>query len=428
MHYHAYEMAHAMISPLRLMNRAFKAGLDMPFNPFSATWPVRAMSAACGVFESLTRRYGKPDFAIDTIVVDGREVTVREDITVRRTFCNLLHFERDPAATRHRGDPTVLLVAPLSGHYATLLRGTVRALLANHDVYITDWIDARDVPVHEGEFGLDDFIDYIRDFLRLIGPGTHVIAVCQPSVPALAATALMAQDSDPATPASLTLMGGPIDTRVNPTVVNRLAEKRSLAWFESNILARVPFPNAGFMRKVYPGFLQLTGFMTMNLERHATAHVDLFHKLVRGDEDSVRQHNAFYEEYLAVMDLPAQFYLDSVERVFKQHALPERTFRHRDRLVDCDAIGDTALITIEGERDDICGIGQTSAAHRLCPNIPKELRQAYIQPGVGHYGVFNGSRFRRDVVPKLTNWIREAQQARAAKSASRLEARPDQGQ
>ena len=254
MHYHAYEMAHIMMAPVRMMNRLFRFSLDAPLNPFSMTLPVRAMSAACGVFESLTRRYGKPDFAIDEIDCDGVPVAVTERTVARRTFCNLLHFVRDQDAARAGGDPTVLLVAPLSGHYATLLRGTVTKPAAGSRCLHYRLIDARDVPLHEGEFGLDDFIDYIRDFLKLIGPDTHVIAVCQPSVPALAATALMAEDDDPCQPLSLTLMGGPIDTRINPTVVNRLAEERSLSWFESNIIARVPFPNAGFMRKVYPVF------------------------------------------------------------------------------------------------------------------------------------------------------------------------------
>lgn len=407
MHYHAYEMAHVMMAPLRLANRAMKIGLDMPLNPYAWTPPARAMSAACGVFESLTRRYGKPDFAIETVDVDGKLVAVSEHVVLRRTFCNLLHFERDPVKVEPRAGPPVLVIAPLSGHYATLLRGTVRDLLGHHDVYITDWVDARDVPLHEGEFSLDDFIDYLRDFISAIGPRTHVIAVCQPSVPALATTALMAADDDPHVPASLTLMGGPIDTRINPTAVNRLAEQRSLAWFEANIIARVPFPNPGFMRKVYPGFLQLTGFMSMNLERHTSAHVDLFHHLIQGDDDSVRYHNAFYEEYLAVMDLPATFYLETVDRVFMRHALPERTFRHRGRLVDCSAIRKTGLFTIEGERDDICGVGQTAAAHPLCPNIPDALRKAHVQPGVGHYGVFNGSRFRREIRPRITDWVRK---------------------
>lgn len=416
MHYHAYEMAHVLMAPLRLANRMLRIGLDMPLNPFSAWLPTRTLSAACGVFESLTRRYGKPAFDIDEVMVDGNPVRIEQTTVLQTTFCNLVRFAHaSPADVRPPGPP-VLVIAPLSGHYATLLRGTVRDLLAHHEVFITDWVDARDIPLHEGDFGLDDFIDYLRAFITHIGPRPHVVAVCQPSVPALAVTALMAEDNDPCRPASLTLMGGPIDTRVNPTSVNRLAEKRSLDWFESNIIARVPFPNAGFMREVYPGFLQLTGFMSMNLERHASAHVELFQNLIKGDDDSVRQHNDFYEEYLAVMDLPARFYLETVEQVFLQHALPEGRFRHRGRRVDCTLIRDTALLTIEGERDDICGVGQTSAGHRLCPDLPQSLRQAHVQPGVGHYGVFNGSRFRREVRPRITAWIERAE---AAVSASR---------
>ncbi len=410
MHYQAYELAHTLISPWRLATRMLKAQLDHPFNPFSRTLPARTLSAACGVFEGLTRRYGKPDFAIDSITsADGSTATIRESIVARRTFCDLLHFRREDGAPAGEELPRVLLVAPLSGHYATLLRGTVRALLPSHDVYITDWIDARDVPLTAGDFGLDDFIDYLLDFLRQLGPDTHVIAVCQPSVPALAATALLAADADPATPASLTLIGGPIDTRRNPTAVNRLAEQKPLAWFAQNIVATVPFPNAGYMRPVYPGFLQLTGFMTMNLERHAYAHVKLFHHLVQGDRDSVRQHDEFYEEYMAVMDLPARFYLETIDRVFQRHALATGEFRHRGRLVDCGAIRDTALVTIEGERDDICGPGQTAAAHDLCPNIPREMHYRYVQPGVGHYGVFNGSRFRAEVRPRIAEAIRSAE-------------------
>lgn len=412
MHYHTYEMAHVMMSPMRLAARALKAGLDLPLNPFSATLPARTLSAACGVFESLTRRYGKPEFAIDEIIIDGQPVAVREDVAQRRTFCHLRHFIRDPLKMQDRNDPKLLLVAPMSGHYATLLRGTVRSLLARHDVYVTDWVDSRDIPVYDGDFGLDDFIDYLIGFLRFLGPETHVVAVCQPSVPALAATALLAEDDDPAVPASLILMGGPIDTRHNPTVVNRLAEKRSIDWFMRNVISRVPFPNVGAMREVYPGFLHLTGFMTMNLERHATAHVELFHHLVAGDEDSVRQHTEFYEEYLAVMDLPATFYLDTIDRVFQRHALAEGNFKHRDRRVDCRAIRKTALLTIEGERDDICGLGQTAAAHGLCPSIPAADHHAHVQPGVGHYGVFNGSRFRRDVLPLIESWISRAAAAR----------------
>ena len=407
MHYYAYEMAHTLLSPWRFATRMLKAQLDHPLNPFSRSLPTRTLSAACGVFEGLTRRYGKPDFGFDAVETGGGgRVAIREVLAARRTFCNLLHFQREGGRLPGEELPQVLLVAPLSGHYATLLRGTVRAMLPDHDVYITDWIDARDVPLTAGDFGFDDYIDYLLDFLRLLGPDTHVVAVCQPSVPALAATALLAAEHDPATPLSLTLIGGPIDTRRNPTAVNRLAEQRPLDWFQRNIVARVPFPNPGYMRPVYPGFMQLTGFMTMNLDRHAAAHVRLFHHLVEGDHDSIRQHDEFYEEYMAVMDLPARFYLETIDRVFQRHALAKGELVHRGRRVDCSAIRDTALITIEGGRDDICGPGQTAAAHDLCPNVA--MRYRYVQPGVGHYGVFNGSRFRREVQPRIAEAIRTA--------------------
>ena len=308
-----------------------------------------------------------------------------------------------------RYDPKVLLVAPMSGHYATLLRGTVQEMIREHNLYITDWVDARDVPLHMGRFDLDDFIDTIIEFVRFLGPNTHVMAVCQPSVPALAATAVMAMDDDPCQPASLTLMGGPIDTRRNPTKVNQLAQDKPISWFERNVISTVPFPNAGFMRRVYPGFVQLTGFMTMNLERHTQAHAKLFEDLVKGDCDSVAQHKEFYEEYLAVMDLPAEFYLQTVKTVFQDHSLPMGTMMHRGRAVDCKAIRKTAIMTVEGERDDICGLGQTEAAHDLCPNVPVDEHYYYVQPGVGHYGVFNGTRFRTEIQPRIREMIRTVQ-------------------
>jgi len=404
--YTLYEMNHAAVAPWRMAAHYGHAYWTWKANPLASTELGRSMAASLEMFERLTRRYGKPEFGITSVPVDGIDTAVEQKVVWEKPFCKLLHFSKQLNGKK-APKRKILIVAPMSGHYATLLRGTVEAMLPHGEVYITDWTDARDVPLHEGEFSLDDFIDYLRDFISAIGPRTHVIAVCQPSVPALATTALMAADDDPHVPASLTLMGGPIDTRINPTAVNRLAEQRSLDWFEANIIARVPFPNPGFMRKVYPGFLQLTGFMSMNLERHTSAHVDLFHHLIQGDDDSVRYHNAFYEEYLAVMDLPATFYLETVDRVFMRHALPERTFRHRGRLVDCSAIRKTGLFTIEGERDDICGVGQTAAAHPLCPNIPDALRKAHVQPGVGHYGVFNGSRFRREIRPRITDWVRK---------------------
>jgi len=409
MQYYTYELAHALLHPVRLMSRALKMQISTPVNPFAATEMARSIAAACEVFEGMTRRYGKPEFGLVQTQVGGLTVPVREEIVLKKPFCDLLHFERDETVTGKRHDPKVLIVAPMSGHYATLLRATVQEMIGEHDTYITDWADARDVPLYEGGFNLDNFIDYIIEFLQFLGPDTHVIAVCQPAVPALGATALMAADDDPAQPASLTLMGGPIDTRRNPTKVNKLAEAKPLSWFESNVINYVPFPNAGFGRRVYPGFIQLTGFMTMNLERHAEAHMKLFENLVKGDCDSVNAHKAFYEEYLAVMDLSAEFYLQTVQTVFQDHLLPKGEMRHRGRRIDCSAIRKTALMTVEGERDDICGLGQTEAAHDLCTNVPVDRRYSYVQPGVGHYGVFSGTRWRTEIQPRIREMIRTVQ-------------------
>jgi poly(3-hydroxybutyrate) depolymerase len=414
MHYYAYEFAHAFLSPLRLSVNGMRSVLDWPFNPIAQTPLGRHLVAACEVFENMTRRYGKPDFGLKTTRVNNVEVPVHERVVAATPFCNLLHFERDTSRVGTRYDPKVLIVAPMSGHYATLLRGTVKAMLPEHDTYVTDWIDARDIPLAMGRFDLDDFIDHVIDFIRVIGPDTHVIAVCQPAVPVLAAVAHMANTDCPCQPASMTLMGGPIDTRSNPTGVNRLAETRSLDWFERTVISAVPFPHAGFMRPVYPGFLQLTGFMTMNLERHMNAHVDLFNNLVKGDCDSVKQHQDFYDEYLAVMDLTAEFYLQTIKTVFQEHALPKGTMMHRGTRVDCSAIQDTALMTVEGERDDVCGLGQTEAAHDLCTGIAEHMKVHYVQEGVGHYGVFNGTRWRTEIQPRIREFIRTIEYARGA--------------
>jgi poly(3-hydroxybutyrate) depolymerase len=409
MHYYTYELTHTWLHPVRLMMRAMKAQMETPLNPFANTEFAKNMAAACEVFEGMTRRYGKPEFGIKETKVHGLTVPVREEIVLKKPFCNLLHFDRDEAVVGKRYDPKVLLIAPMSGHYATLLRGTVQELIKEHNVYVTDWADARDIPLYEGSFDFEDFVDYVIDFVRFLGPNTHVIAVCQPAVPALVATAVMAQNDDPAQPASMTLMGGPIDTRRNPTQVNKLAEEKPLSWFESNVIHHVPFPNAGFGRKVYPGFIQLTGFMTMNLERHTQAHMKLFENLVKGDCDSVNAHKAFYEEYLAVMDLPAEFYLQTVKTVFQDHLLPKGELMHRGQRVDCSAIKNTALMTVEGERDDICGLGQTEAAHDLCSGVAVDEHYYYVQPGVGHYGVFSGTRWRTEIAPRIREMIRTIQ-------------------
>ena len=402
-YYHLYELNHAAMAPLRAAADMTKLYFQNPLNPLSHTSYGRQVAAGCEVLERVTRRYGKPVFGLNDTVVGGVRVPVRESITWRRPFCNLIHFERGTEARRN--DPKILVVAPMSGHYATLLRGTVEALLPRADVYITDWIDARMVPLQEGKFDLDDYIDYIISMLHFLGPDTHIVGVCQPSVPVLAAVAVMEGREDPYVPSSMTLMGGPIDTRVAPTAVNDLAMSKGIDWFRRNAVMSVPFPHPGFMREVYPGFLQLTGFMSMNLDRHMTAHREFFQHLVAGDGDSAEKHRDFYDEYLAVMDLTAEFYLQTVETVFIEHSLPDGKMMHGDTLVDCSKIRRTALLTVEGEKDDITGRGQTKAAHALCSNLPDDMKAHYEQPAVGHYGVFNGSRWRAEICPRVMDFI-----------------------
>lgn len=402
--YNTHELGRFALQPARLMAEAGQYVFSSPFNPWSQTWAGKAISAACAVFEETTRRFDKPAFGLHTTTIDGREIPVREEIVGRRAFCQLRHFVRDGAP----GDqPRLLLVAPLSGHYATLLRGTVESLLPDHDIYITDWHDAREVPLSEGAFDLDDYIDYVIAYLHLLGPNTHVMAVCQPAVPVFAAVALMSQDNDPCVPASMTLMGGPIDTRKSPTTPNKLAKERPYEWFEQKLITHVPATAPGFLRRVYPGFLQLTGFLAMNLDRHVESHVNYYNHLVDGDGDSAQKHREFYEEYMAVMDLPAEYYLQTIRVVFQQHLLPRGMMVHRDRLVKPEAIRKTALLTVEGERDDISGPGQTQATHSLCINLPESMREDYVQPGVGHYGVFNGKRWHTEIAPRVKDFIRK---------------------
>jgi len=406
--YHLYEMNHAAMAPLRAGADLMRQACNNPLNPLSNTAFGRSLDAGFEVFERLTRRYGKPEFGISKTMIDGKITAVSEEVVWSKPFCRLIHFNRTPPEDRP-ADPKILLVAPMSGHYATLLRGTVEALLPHADIYITDWIDARTVPLTEGRFDLDDYISYVIEMLHHLGGGAHVVAVCQPSVPVLAAVALMEADQDPLAPASMTLMGGPIDTRINPTGVNELAKAKPIDWFRDNVVMAVPWPQPGFGRSVYPGFLQLSGFMSMNLDRHMTAHKDFYLNLVKNDGDSVEKHREFYDEYLAVMDLTAEFYLQTVETVFIEHALPKGTMMHRGRVVDPAAIRKVALFTVEGENDDISGVGQTKAAHDLCLNLPAEKRRHYMQPDVGHYGVFNGSRFRNEIVPQMVAFFRDHQ-------------------
>jgi poly(3-hydroxybutyrate) depolymerase len=403
--YWFYEVSHAALNPARAYADAARLYFKSPVNPLSFTTLGKSIAAACELFERSTRRYGRPEWRIDSTMVGGERVPVEIASVWERPFCRLLHFERRLLHPPRRPQPKILIVAPMSGHYPTLLRGTVEAFLPNHDVYLTEWVDARMVPLADGAFNLDDYIDYVIAILHKLQGETHVIAVCQPSVPVLAAVALMEAADDPFVPNTIVLMGGPIDTRRNPTAVNKLAEQRGTDWFRRNVITKVPFPNPGFMRDVYPGFLQLNGFMSMNLDRHLEAHKDLFLHLVQGDGDSAQKHREFYDEYLAVMDLAAEFYLQTVDTVFVRHALPKGTMKHRGIPVDPARIHRVALMTVEGEHDDISGVGQTEAAHDLCINVPADRRTHYLQPAVGHYGVFNGSRFRAEIAPRIADFI-----------------------
>eukprot|EP00752_Nemacystus_decipiens_P019672 g17728.t1 len=407
-----YEWTHAAMAPARAGADLAKLTFSNPFNPLAATPFGKQVAAGAEVFERMTRRYGKPHFGIEDTLVGGTRCAVTEEYIWERPFCRLLHFKRD-LPERSYEDPKVLLVAPMSGHYATLLRGTVEAFLPRHDVYITDWSDARDVPLAAGDFDLDDYVDYVRSMLQRLGPNTHIVAVCQPGVPVLAAVSLMEEDDDPAIPTTMTLMGAPIDSRIAPTEVNAFADGKELGWFRRNLIKIVPFPNAGFMRPVYPGFLQLSGFMGMNLHRHIDAHKEFFTHLVDGDGDGADKHREFYDEYLAVMDLTAEFYLQTIDQVFIKHSLPKGEMMHRGRRVDPSKITRCALLTIEGEKDDITGRGQTRAAIDLCSNLPDDMKDHYEQPRVGHYGVFNGSRFRSEIQPRMTDFMLTAEWRRS---------------
>ena len=404
--YQAYEMAHLAVAPARALSDATRFLFKNPMNPLTHTPFGRNMAAGAELFERLTRRYGKPAFDLPKTYIDGREVAITEEIVWQKPFGKVVRFAREGGSK----DPRLLIVAPMSGHYATLLRGTVEAFLPYYDVYITDWTDARMVPLAAGSFNLDDYIDYLVEICQHLAPdapgaGLHTLGVCQPSVPLIAATALMSAHGDPSVPASMTLMGGPIDTRRSPTAVNTLAQERGTNWFRRNCIHSVPFPYPGVGREVYPGFLQLSGFMAMNLDRHVNAHVDMFNHLVEGDGDSAEKHRDFYDEYMAVMDLDAEYYMQTIETVFVQHSLPKGEMKHRGERVDLTAIRKTGLMTVEGEKDDISGVGQTLAAQELCINIPPQMKVHHLQTSVGHYGVFNGSRYRKEIAPRIRQFI-----------------------
>jgi poly(3-hydroxybutyrate) depolymerase len=407
--YNLYETQHLLLGPWRIAAEAARGWYGHPFSPLAYSPLARRITASTDLFLRVTQRYEKPAWSIDGTVVDGRPVAVEAVTELDKPFCRLIHFRR--ALEERRDDPRVLLVAPLSGHHATLLRDTVRALLPEHEVWVTDWVDARMVPLAVGPFHLADYIDYVREFITLLTdprqPNLNVISVCQPTVPVLCAVALMAQDGEVSPPKTMVMMGGPIDARKSPTSVNNLATRKPYSWFEQNVIQRVPDKYPGFMRRVYPGFLQHLGFVAMNPDRHMNAHWDYFNHLLSGDGDSAEKHRDFYDEYNAVLDLPAEYYLDTIKAVFQDFALPKGRMFVRERLVRPQAIRDTALLTIEGELDDISGNGQTEAAHLLCLSIPREHREHFLAPRAGHYGIFSGRRWRETIYPMVRNFIRK---------------------
>jgi poly(3-hydroxybutyrate) depolymerase len=400
--YPFYEMNHVAIQPLRLAASASLAFWQSPSNPWASTHFGRSAAASLNLFERATRRFEKPSFNIANTSVDGKNIAITETSVWQSPFCNLINFAKQGKV---KPQTKLLMVAPMSGHFATLLRGTVEEMLPHYDVYVTDWMDARDVPVEAGPFDLDDYTDQVIAMLHHLKTRAHVMAVCQPSVPVLAAVAMMNAVNDKLAPLSMVLMGGPVDTRRSPTAVNKLAEDKGSAWFRDNMTMTVAGPHRGVGRQVYAGFMQLGGFLSMNMDRHLKAHRDLYHSLVDGSEEDTTKHETFYDEYMAVMDLTAEFYLQTVDRVFIHHDFPNGTYAHRGEPVNPSAITKTALMTIEGERDDISGLGQTEAAHDLCPNIPAKMKLHHLQMGVGHYGVFSGKKFRSDVAPKIVSFL-----------------------
>jgi poly(3-hydroxybutyrate) depolymerase len=401
MKYQAYDYfaknGQLMSEGFRLVNEL----ISNPSNPYSYTWSGRIASATLESAMRLTQTYDKLGFHITTVDIDGKAVAVKEEIILGKPFCNLIHFNKEGKTDKDK----VLLVAPLSGHHSTLLKGTVEALLPKHEIYITDWLDAREVPLEEGSFSFDCYVSYLIDFMNNLGPETHLIAVCQPTVQALIATAVMAEEKNPNIPKSLTLMAGPIDTSKNPTRVNDFSHERPMSWFENVAIHTVPPGYPGQGRRVYPGFMQLGGFISMNKETHIKKHQQYFQNVLFGDTEDKDRFTAFYDEYLSVLDMPAEFYLETIERVFKNNELANRTVTYDGKPVDFNAITNTPLLTIEGAEDDICGIGQTEAAQDICQKIPKNMRKHHTQSGAGHFGIFSGSMYRKNIRPLVTEFI-----------------------
>ncbi|WP_426169680.1 polyhydroxyalkanoate depolymerase [Pseudoduganella sp. R-34] len=407
--YQLHEMQRSLLHPLMQWAEASSKLFTNPVSPFAHTPFSQRIAAGYELMYRLGKEYEKPEFGIKQAVVNGKQVHIDERVVENKPFCKLLHFRKDLSEKEFKAlkQPTVLLVAPLSGHHATLLRDTVQALLSEHDVYITDWIDARLVPLSEGPFHLNDYVKYVQEFIRLLGPDLHVISVCQPTVPVMAAISLMATAKDPKLPKTMTMMGGPIDPRKSPTQVNNLAVEKKFSWFENTVIYAVPPNYPGFGRKVYPGFLQHAGFIAMNPGRHAQSHREFYMHLVRGDDEPAESHRKFYDEYNAVLDMPAEYYLDTIKTVFQEFRLPQGTWEVDGVFVRPQDIKNVALMTVEGELDDISGAGQTQAAHDLCSGIPANMQEDFVVPGAGHYGIFSGRRWREMVCPRIAAFIKK---------------------
>ncbi len=404
--YQMHEMNRTLLSPLIQWAEASSKLFTNPVSPFAHTPFAQRIAAGYELMFRLGKDYEKPSFGITSVEIDGQRVSVIEDIALEKPFCKLLHFRKDSRNSKSATQPKILLVAPLSGHHATLLRDTVKTLLPEHDVYITDWTDARMVSMDHGAFHLHDYVYYVQDFIRHLGPNLNVISVCQPTVPVLAAISLMASNKEPNLLKTMVMMGGPIDPRKAPTQVNDLATNKPFSWFENNVIYSVPPNYPGYGRRVYPGFLQHAGFVAMNPKRHAQSHWEFYLHLREGDNESAEEHRKFYDEYNAVLDMPAEYYLETIKTVFQDHALPLGTWEVEGQLVRPQDIKDVALLTIEGELDDISGLGQTRAAHELCAHIPKEMKQHFTAPKCGHYGIFSGRRWREVIAPKISDFIR----------------------
>ncbi len=401
--YNLFEMNHTALAPYRAVAKGMQLFYDSPLNMLSGTKQARTASASLELFERLTRKYPKQDFAIESVEIDGKATKITEEVVLDKTFCELRHFKKAGAHKQEK----LLIIAPMSGHYATLLRGTVKDTLPFFDVYVTDWKNASQVPLTDGDFDLDDFIDYTIEFSEFLKGDCHMFAVCQPTVPVAAAVAIMEAEGNKHSPKSMILVGGPIDGRINPTMINEFADKKPIEWFEQNLINRVPMNHPGAGRRVYPGFLQLAGFIAMKPESHADKHKEYFEHLVEGDGDSAEKHEKFYDEYLSVMDLTAEFYLQTIKKVFQDFDLPQGKFESRGRAVKLENVRKTSLLALEGERDDIAGVGQSKAALGLCSNLADEKKHYHLQPEVGHYGVFNGSKFRKFVVPVIRKFVQK---------------------